>query len=91
MAVHELLEFDAELGDAARRGDIAGLEALARQRGFRSLTTQAVAAAATGLTTIAEVLSQLSGIDEARRGPTPVDTPAADELPPAGVARMLGS
>jgi len=91
MAVHELLEFDTELGDAVRRADLAGLESAARQRGFRSLTLRALDAAAAGQTTVAEVISQLSGVDEISRATSAAPAAAAEELAPEGVARMMGA
>ena len=69
-AVYELLEFDRALADAVRREDFAGVEAAARaQQSFRGLTASALDAAANSLTTVAEVISQLSGLDEASRAP----------------------
>jgi type II secretory ATPase GspE/PulE/Tfp pilus assembly ATPase PilB-like protein len=91
IAVHELLEFDAALGDAVRRGDLAALERAARGRGFRSLTARALEAARTGQTTIAEVISQLSGLDEDSRRATAAPVERDGELAAEGVARMLGT
>ena len=69
-AVYELLEFDRALADAVRREDFAGVEAAARaQQSFRGLTASALDAAANSLTTVAEVISQLSGLDETSRAP----------------------
>ena len=69
-AVYELLEFDRPLADAVRREDFAGVEAAARaQQSFRGLTASALDAAANSLTTVAEVISQLSGLDETSRAP----------------------
>jgi MSHA biogenesis protein MshE len=92
LAVHELLEFDGELGDAVRRSDLAALESVAQERGFRSLTARALDAAIAGQTTLGEVIGQLSGLDESsRRAAAPLAGEAAGELAAEGVARMLGS
>ncbi len=85
MAVHELLEFDRALGDAVRREDLAAVEdAARRQAGFRSITSAALEAAATGLTSVAEVISQLAGLDE--RGGGPIES---SDLAPEQVDRVL--
>ena len=85
MAVHELLEFDRALGDAVRREDLAAVEdAARRQAGFRSITSAALEAAATGQTSIAEVINQLAGLDE--RGGGPIES---SELAPDQVDKVL--
>jgi MSHA biogenesis protein MshE len=91
LAVHELLEFDRALGDAVRREDIQAVEEAARgQSGFRSITQAALDAAMRGQTTIAEVISQLSGLDEAGRSPTALLDNGA-ELNATQIQRVLGS
>ena len=91
-AVYELLEFDRPLADAVRREDFAGVEVAARaQQGFCSLTASALDAAAKSLTTVAEVMSQLSGLDEAGRAPPNAGAVAepATNLSAADVDRRL--
>ena len=85
MAVHELLEFDRALGDAVRREDLAAVEdAARRQPGFRSITSAALEAAATGQTSVAEVINQLAGLDE--RGGAPIES---SDLAPEQVDKVL--
>ena len=91
-AVYELLEFDRPLADAVRREDFAGVEVAARaQQGYCSLTASALDAAAKSLTTVAEVMSQLSGLDEAGRAPPNAGAVAepATNLSAADVDRRL--
>jgi MSHA biogenesis protein MshE len=65
IAIYELLEVDRTLADAIRRGDLNELDAAARTRpNFASLTDSAFALAARGLTTLAEVMSIASGLEE---------------------------
>jgi len=81
MAVHELLEFDRALGDAVRREDLAAVEdAARRQAGFRSITSAALEAAATGQTSVAEVINQLAGLDERGGGPIESSDLAPDQV-----------
>ena len=74
-AVYELLELDRNLTDAVRRSDLGAITQAARaaQQG-RSLTRFALLAASRGVTTVAEVIGQLSGIDEDRRGAEQLET-----------------
>jgi MSHA biogenesis protein MshE len=74
-AVYELLEFNRDLTDAVRRSDLGAITQAARsaQQG-RSLTRFALLAASRGVTTVAEVIGQLSGIDEDRRGAEQLET-----------------
>jgi MSHA biogenesis protein MshE len=69
IAAYELLEFDRRMTDAVRRGDLDAITQAGRlaQNGH-SLTRFALLQATRGVTTIAEVIGQLSGIDEERRG-----------------------
>ncbi len=65
IAIYELLEVDRTLADAIRRGDLNELDAAARSRPhFASLTDSAFSLAARGLTTLAEVMSIASGLEE---------------------------
>jgi len=65
IAIYELLEVDRTLADAIRRGDLNELDAAARSRpNFSSLTDSAFGLAARGLTTLAEVMSIASGLEE---------------------------
>ncbi|HEY6923945.1 MAG TPA: GspE/PulE family protein, partial [Steroidobacteraceae bacterium] len=65
IAIYELLEVDRTLADAIRRGDLQELDAAARSRpNFSSLTDSAFGLAARGLTTLAEVMSIASGLEE---------------------------
>ena len=91
-AVYELLEFDRPLADAVRREDFAGVEdAVRAQQGFRSLTASALDAATNSLTTVAEVISQLSALDEGGRAnpATVVVSEPAAVLSAADVDRRL--
>jgi MSHA biogenesis protein MshE len=68
VAAYELLEFDRALSDATRSGDLVALEQAAqRQQCDQSLTRRALQMAADGTTSVAEVIMQLSGIDDERR------------------------
>ena len=65
IAIYELLEVDRTLADAIRRGDLHELDAAARSRPhFSSLTDSAFGLAARGMTTLAEVMSIASGLEE---------------------------
>jgi len=65
IAIYELLEVDRTLADAIRRGDLNELDAAARSRhSFSSLTDSAFGLAARGITTLAEVMSIASGVEE---------------------------
>ena len=65
IAIYELLEVDRTLADAIRRGDLQELDAAARSRPhFSSLTESAFSLAARGMTTLAEVMSIASGLEE---------------------------
>ena len=65
IAIYELLEVDRTLADAIRRGDLQELDAAARSRPhFSSLTESAFGLAARGMTTLAEVMSIASGLEE---------------------------
>jgi hypothetical protein len=64
-----------------RREDLAAVEdAARRQAGFRSITSAALEAAATGQTSVAEVISQLAGLDERGGGPIESSDLAPDQV-----------
>jgi MSHA biogenesis protein MshE len=68
IAAYELLEFDRALTDAVRVADLGAISDAARaQLRNQTLTRQAMMLAAGGVTTIAEVIGQLNGIDDERR------------------------
>ncbi len=82
VAVHEMLEFDRGLTDAVRREDYAAVEQAARaQRDYRSITDRGLELAASSVTTVAEVMSQLSGIDRGSSNEQSVST-LVDLAPP---------
>jgi MSHA biogenesis protein MshE len=67
VAVYELLELDRSLGDTIRRGDLTGFADAARTRpGYVSLGRSALVLAGEGVTSLAEVISVTSGIEEAQ-------------------------
>ena len=64
-AIYELIEVDRALADAIRRSDPQGFADAARaQTGYTSLTRSAIDMAATGKTTLAEVIATTSGLDD---------------------------
>ena len=68
IAAYELLEFDRALTDAVRIADLGAISNAARaQLRNQSLTRQAMMLATGGVTTVAEVIGQLNGIDDERR------------------------
>ena len=78
-AIYELIEVDRLLADAIRRADPQGFADAARaQNGYTTLTRSAIDMAATGKTTLTEVIATTSGLDdplqETRRA-TPASTP----------------
>jgi MSHA biogenesis protein MshE len=88
VAVYELLEIDRPLADAIRREDLGGFAQLAQaQARYKPLTKSALELAARGMTTLAEVISSVSGISDA----APVQTPASDDedLNPERVLSLL--
>jgi MSHA biogenesis protein MshE len=88
VAVYELIEIDRAQADAIRREDLTGFAELARAKpGYKPLTLSALELAARGMTTVAEVISSVSGIAEA----DPIETPAAatEELGPERVLSLL--
>ncbi len=69
IAVYELLEFNRVIVDAVRRNDMDAIAQAARVALHgQSLTRNALLQAMNGMTTIGEVMAQLSGIDEERCG-----------------------
>jgi MSHA biogenesis protein MshE len=70
VAVYELLEIDRGLADAIRRDDLPGFAAEARSRpGFISLVHGALALAAQGVTSLADVIAATSGLDDVAEVP----------------------
>jgi MSHA biogenesis protein MshE len=82
VAIYELLEIDRALADTVRRGDLAEFAHMAAGRpGFVPLTQSAIALAAGGVTSLAEIIGAVSGIDElTERGDTELDGLAAERL-----------
>ena len=79
IAVHELLELDRALADAVRAEDFRAIEQAARtQAGFVSLTSRALQLAMQSVTTVAEVITQLSGLEEMRSPGRATDQPEAN-------------
>ena len=79
IGVYELLEMDAALADALRRGDTAAFERAARaQPGFRPLALRALDYAAEGVTTLEEVL-RVAGEVEEPVAPAPAPEAAAGD------------
>jgi len=88
VAVYELLEIDRPQADAIRREDLGEFARLSRAKaGYKSLTLSALELAARGITTLAEVISSVSGISEA----APVEAPAtaSEEMGPERVLSLL--
>jgi len=88
VAVYELLEIDRPQADAIRREDLGEFARLATAKaGYKPLTLSALELAARGITTLAEVISSVSGISEV----SPVEAPAAesDEIAPERVLSLL--
>jgi MSHA biogenesis protein MshE len=68
VGIYELLEIDAGLADAMRRGDLSEFERLAAQaRGFVPLMQRALEAVLDGATSVAEVMSSMAGLEEPQR------------------------
>jgi MSHA biogenesis protein MshE len=64
-AIYELIEMDRSLADCVRRGNTQTFADTARQQvGYVSLTSSAIALAASGKTTIAEAIATTSGLDD---------------------------
>jgi MSHA biogenesis protein MshE len=85
VAIYELLEVDRELADTVRRGDLGEFARMASVRpGYVPLTQSAIALAARGVTSLAEVIAAVSGIDELTDG-------VATELDAVATDRMLAS
>ena len=89
VAVYELLEIDRVQADAIRRQDLTEFAQLAYARpDYQPLTKSAIDLAARGLTTIAEVISSVSGIvDEPQ--PVIAASPDESEMGPAQVLSLL--
>jgi MSHA biogenesis protein MshE len=82
VAIYELLEIDRALADTVRRGDLIEFARMAATRpGYMTLTQSAIALAARGVTSLAEVIGTVSGIDEVTEPvETELDAVAADRL-----------
>jgi MSHA biogenesis protein MshE len=79
-AIYELIEIDSTLADAIRAGDSGAFERAAlSQPGYSSLTRSAIELAASGGTTLAEVIATTSGLDFANP-PTSAQNVSEDEL-----------
>jgi MSHA biogenesis protein MshE len=87
VAVYELLEIDREQADAIRRGDLTGFAKIAASRpDYKPLARSAIELVGRGMTTVAEAMRSVSGIDEAAQAPSlPVD----EELAPEHVLSLL--
>jgi MSHA biogenesis protein MshE len=65
VAIYELLELDRSLAEAIRAGNLRELDEVARSRpGYISLTQSALDLAARGVTSLAEVISITSGLEQ---------------------------
>jgi type II secretory ATPase GspE/PulE/Tfp pilus assembly ATPase PilB-like protein len=85
IAAYELLEFDRNLTDAVRRGDLHAITQAGRAtQSGQSLTRFALLQAMSGVTSVAEVIGQLAGIDEE----VPVATPASAGAVPTAASRV---
>ncbi|MGH8314611.1 MAG: GspE/PulE family protein [Steroidobacterales bacterium] len=82
VAIYELLEIDRALADTVRRGDLTEFGRMAAsQPDFLPLTHSAIALASRGVTSLAEVIAAVSGIDELTDGnDTELDAAAAERL-----------
>ena len=89
-AIYELIELDRTLADAIRQGDSQNFADLARaQSGYASLTRSAIDLAATGKTTLAEVIATTSGLDDPLRSAACGAAPG-DELADALLSGQAG-
>lgn len=92
LAVHELLEFDRQLTEAVRSGDLNRVEQAARsQSGFVPLLSRALELATDGVTTVGEVVAQISGLEDAVDRRTPNAVTPVEALPADQVDRLLGA
>jgi len=89
VAVYELLEIDRVQADAIRRQDLTEFAKLAYARpDYQPLTKSAIDLAARGLTTIAEVISSVSGIVDEPQAAVAA-SPDESEMEPAQVLSLL--
>jgi MSHA biogenesis protein MshE len=94
IGVYELIEVDAPMADAIRRGDLTELDRLASQsKGFVPLVQRALQHARQGTTSVEEVMKSMSGLEEYERASLLDDVltasaSAADA--PAGAGRLTG-
>jgi MSHA biogenesis protein MshE len=83
-AIYELIEVDRPLADAIRSTDPQAFADAARaQLGYTSLTRSAIDMAASGKTTLAEVIATTSGLDDPlqdARAPAPASAELTDAL-----------
>jgi MSHA biogenesis protein MshE len=71
IGIYELLEIDAPLADAIRRGDLVRFSQLAQcQPGYVPLAKRALDYAASGVTSVPEVLRVTSGLEEYEQATT---------------------
>jgi len=82
VAIYELLEIDRALADSIRRGDLSEFARMAGSRpSFVPLTHSALALAMRGVTSLAEVIAAVSGIDELTESDdAELDAAAADRM-----------
>ena len=83
IGVYELLEVDASIADAIRRTDLVALEWLAvRTKGFTPLVRSALQCAVDGVTSVAEVMRSVSGLEEREAGSSLLDDVLGSEIAP---------
>jgi MSHA biogenesis protein MshE len=92
VAVYELLEIDREQADAIRRNDMIQFARIAAARtDFKPLSRAAIELALRGLTTLAEVMSSVSGVGDVSEPPPAAQAPGeSDELGAEHVLALLG-
>jgi MSHA biogenesis protein MshE len=90
IGVYELIEVDAPMADAMRRGDLSELDRLASQaKGFVPLVQRALQHARDGVTSVEEVMKSMSGLEEYERASLLDDVLSASADAPAGSAERL--
>jgi MSHA biogenesis protein MshE len=74
VGIYELLEVDAGIAAAIRRGDLTDLERLAaRAPGFVALAERALEYALDGSTSLAEIMTSMAGLEEPARATSLLD------------------
>jgi MSHA biogenesis protein MshE len=92
LAVHELLEFDLALTEAVRRADLQAVdEAAHAQVGYRPLVSRALELAMLGQTSVAEVIHQLSGLEDTRQRVAQSSAEPTRDLQADEVRQVLGA